>query len=408
MNNKIKIGLVAGIALIVAIIIGGVFGLGNKKQISGPAQDKTSILLLNSVNKTIDAVNYNNLQRTSFYKIPETGNVDYALYNNVIKKLAYTTIDGKTDYLKITDIRNGATQEIDSIYYSNEADLSDGSIGGISEFSPNAYYLTYTVVGWESCLDVIRNVDNKQELPLSIPGTIGCGSTRWSPNGKRIVVFSQEGMGTGNELGISEKENVTNIQDVDLKSLKGDIDKIQYETSNDVSYLSEGILGADFIDDDRVVFISQYNVSSDLGANNNPKLFLYNDATKTLKFITEIATSNVYFQDLRVVRSTNSVLVNINPDDNNLVNHENGAILSIDLATGKQQIIFQDQPSIDGNYSDVFLVDIFGENAVIDVSKSDNEGNIISTKIVLLNLNDGTQKVISQDENDSYAGFRIN
>ncbi len=406
MNNKIKIGLTVGIVLIiVAIVIGGVFWMSNKNQSNEPAQDKTSILLLNSANKTIDAVNSNNLQRTSFYKIPETDNVDFALYSNVIKKLAYMTTDSKTDHLKITDTKSGTIQEIENAYHGDDVDLSAGSLGDISEFSPNAFYITYTMWGWESCRDVIRNVDNKQELPLSIPGATGCGSTRWSPSGKRIVVFSSAGMGTSDELGISEKGNIANIQDVNFQSLKGDINKIQYENNNGDSYLSESIFSADFIDDDHVVFISQSDGTSDLGANNNPKLFLYNDATKTLKYITEIELGSM---DVRAVRNTNSVLVNTGSYDNNSGNYGNGKIILVDLATGEQQIIFQEQPSTISNYFDVSLVDVFGENVVVNATDRDSKNNFISTKIILLNLSDGAQKVISQDENDSYAGFRIN
>jgi hypothetical protein len=184
--------------------------------------------------------------------------------------------------------------------------------------------------------------------------------------------------------------------------LKGDFDKIAY--SEDRLYLAESILGADFIDEDQVVFVSSPE------GNEAGRIFVYNDSNKSLRFVANIVDAEGFYPtELRVVRGADKVIVVLDGQavDQEAKEFKTGKIISIDLATGQQQTIYQGANKLTNSSEDIYIKDIFGQEkyAAVEIASNDDEGSVKDRKLILIRLRDGIQKIISENINDSYAGF---
>lgn len=150
----------------------------------------------------------------------------------------------------------------------------------IQFFSPHDRYVTYSYSGWELCDDGYYSLTDSADAAVD---TEWCGSTRWSPSGKRLVKFTSPGIATGSSFSLTPSGDIAKFNLVDWSKVTGDI-KIN---PNEFEFSS-----ADFIDDNSVIIAGR--TANYAGAPVDPlpiKICIYNDQNKTITLLGQFAES---------------------------------------------------------------------------------------------------------------------
>jgi len=366
------------------------------------------LLLLNRAKSEVVSTTLNTNKKSFFYKISDQG-IQEAKYKK--DQLVYIKSDNSTDSLININTKTGTKQEIDSKYNGYSCDdhnkagyaacVDNQHLNQISELSPNAYYVTYWISGWEWCSDRIVNLEDKSEI--SIHGW--CGKTKWSPDGKRITVYSQNGIASGNSLGLTQKDNINKVIDIDFSQVQGDINKIKLSTYQGKKYLDTGIVGADFINSDEIVFLgTEYDSSG-----QHYKIFIYDDSKNYLRYVKTIEKSgNEYFQELRYIPKINSVLIN-----------SKSRFILVNLAAGEQKEIAADILKELADYYETEIEDVLSDGKTVVLSLNDKR-DIVNTlpdgtklytsqrkalKTFSLDLETNQYQILSENKDVIYIGF---
>lgn len=356
-------------------------------------QPVTKLLLFNKVSSEITATDFDSGVKLSFYKIPDSGVKDAKYKKN---ELVYIKTDNGTDKLININIKADTRQEIDNVYhgykkYSQEYKEKAISINKISGLSPNADYVTYTSSGFIGgvCSEIIKNLKDKSELLR----TDDCGTIKWSQDNKRIVFFSGGGINKKNRIALTQKGETQKLVDIDFGKVQGDANKIKFSTGD--KYLDTYFINGDFINNDKIVFLS-YDYDS---GRNIQKIFIYDDSKKELKYITTIGRSIYEFfpHELVYVPKLNSVLINsydLGEADKEIIR---GRFVLVDLSTGTQKQVAVDISQEIARISGIVIEDVLpdGKTVVLSVAK----------KTFSLDLEKNQYIILSEDKDVIYAGF---
>lgn len=370
----------------------------------------TKLLLFDKTNNEITATALDSYEKSSFYKITDSEIKDIKYKKD---QLVYIKEDSNTDKLINLNIKTGTKQEIDSEYHGYSCDVfiepgrsacvDNQTISKISEISPNAYYVTYRLGGWEWCTDMVKSLENKSELLI----IDGCDTTKWSPDGKRIAIFSEAGMITSNRLALTQKGDIKKVVDIDFDKVQGDVNEIKFSTYQGKKYLDTGFISADFINYDKIVFIGH-----EYDSINNPyKIFVYDDSKKELEYIKTIEKAgDEYLQELVYLPKLNSVLINSQNFGNTDIGNRKGRFILVDLTNKTQKEIASDiiQEIAGDRATDIEDVLNDGKTAVLSVEKTiykPGKTELVAKKIFSLDLEKNQYTILSEDKETIYTGF---